>query len=553
MRWVWTVALGLILAACVRPSISDLVLARINGEPITVEELNESFTSRHQGHGVLLAGRGAVRDFLDTVIDRRLLIQEALRIGADEDPEIQRARATLRAKRAAEGFYADQVTKKVRVTDEEIAGVHQRLGDRFSARHILAESRQDAARALERVRAGEEFGEVARQMSRADTASRGGDLGIVQWGRSEQKLEDVLWSLKKGEISEPFETESGWNLLYVVERTSVEPPKLADTRQRIKANLEQRESRERSTALFRKLMKRPGGRIDEAPLVAALTARSGEGPPGATVVAEAAGEPITLERALRLVKLEAARALPPDRLRRQARWLLEAEVFRILLEKEGLARGYGDRPMVVRELDKVTDQAAFQALLGKVVLAKVEISDRDVSAYYRDHPKEYTEPEAVKLSAILVEKEDEAKDLVSALAQGKEFRVLARTASKDPTLVASGGEIQGWITRGKLDPAVEEVAFSLKEGAVGIATGKAGHFVVRLDRRRAEQLKPFDEVKEHAREAALRQRSRDTVKAWARKLRGASTIEVDDAAIDRAIASYEASAREKAAEKAERK
>jgi peptidyl-prolyl cis-trans isomerase C len=553
MRRVWTVVLGFVFAACARPSVSDLVLARVNGEPITVEQLNESFTSSHQGHGVLLAGRGAVREFLDTVIDRRLLIQEALRIGAEENPEIQRMRATLRARRAAEGFYADQVTKKARVTDAEITAVHQRLGDRFSARHILVESRQDAARALERVRAGEEFGEVARQVSRADTASRGGDLGIVQWGRSDQRLEDVLWDLKKGEVSEPFETEDGWNLLYVVARASVEPPKLEEVRQRLKANLEQREGRARSAALMRKLMQRPGGWIDEGPLVEALTARSGEGPPGRTVVAEAAGEPITLERALKLVKPGAAGRLPPDRLRRQVRWLLEAEVFRTLLEKEGLARGYGDRPEVVRELDKVTDQAVFEVLVGKVVLAKVEIADGDVAAYYRDRPKEFTEPDAVKLSAILVEKEGEAEEIVSALADGKEFRVLARTASKDPTLAASGGEIQGWVTRGKLDPAVEDVAFSLKEGAVGIAKGKAGHYVVRLDKRRPEQLKPLDEVKERAREAALRQRSRDAVKVWVRKLREASTIEVDDAAIDRAIASYEASAREKAAGKAERK
>jgi len=122
--------------------------------------------------------------------------------------------------------------------------------------------------------------------------------------------------------------------------------------------------------------------------------------------ASAADSPVTLEAALKLVNAEAAKTLPPDRLRRQVRWLLEAEVFRILLEKEGLARGYGDRPEVVRALDKVTDEAALEYLLGKVVLAKVEIGAGDAEAYYRSHAKEFTEPEALKLSAILVETED---------------------------------------------------------------------------------------------------------------------------------------------------
>ena len=555
MGRAWLLALGLVLSACARPSMSDLVLARVNEEPITVERLNESFTSTHQGHGVLLAGRGAVREFLQSVIDRLLLIQEARRIGAEEDPEIQGRRAALRAKRAAEGFYGDQVTKKVQVTDAEITAAYARLGEGFTARHILVNTREQAQRALERVRGGEEFGEVAREVSRGATASRGGELGIVRWGGLDPKLENALWALQKAEISEPVETEEGWSLIFVAERTPVDPPKLEAVRARIKTVLAQRQARERSVALLKRLMRESDSTVDAEPVVAALTAPKGQAPPATAVVARAADSPVTLEAALKLVNAEAAKTLPPDRLRRQVRWLLEAEVFRILLEKEGLARGYGDRPEVVRALDKVTDEAALEYLLGKVVLAKVEIGAGDAEAYYRSHAKEFTEPEALKLSAILVETEDDAKLIMSALAGGKDFRALARTASKDPMLVASSGEVAGLVTRGKLDPAVEEVAFSLKEGALGSAQGKAGYFVVRLDQRRPERLRPFDEVKEQARQAALRQRSTEAVKEWVGKLRTLSSIDIDDAAIDRAITSYEDSAREKelARERTEKK
>ena len=546
----WVVVLGLASAACARPSVSDLVLARVNGEPVTVEQMEDSFTSSHQGHGVLLAGRGVVREFLDTVIEKRLLIQEGRRVGAEEQPEIQKAQAALRAQRAGEGFFADQVTKNVTATDEQVAAVYVRLGERFNAKHIVVPSRAEAQRARERVQAGEEFGEVARSVSRAETASRGGDVGIVQSGRLDPKVEDALWALKKGETSQPFETPDGWNLLHVVERTSVELPKLEDVRARIKASLEQRAARERSAALFRELAKKWGSTIAEIPVVEALTASDGQGPPKTTVVAEVAGDRITLERALALVNAETAKKLPPDRLRREVRWLLEAEANRLLLAKEGLARGYGDRRAVVREIDKLTDQAVLEYLLGNVVLVKVEIGDGDVEAYYRNHLKEFTEPEMVTLSAILVETEDDAKAAVAALAEGKEFRLLARTLSKDPALAASGGEVPGWVTRGKLDAAVEDVAFSLKRGAAAIAQGKAGYFVVRLNARRPERLKPLGEVKEQAREAARRQRSRETVKDWVRKLREASTVEVDDAAIDRAIASFEETARQRAEGKA---
>ncbi len=548
MRRFFVVALALLLAACARPSAPDLILARVNGEPITAAQLDEGFTARHQGHGTLLAGRGAVRTFLERVIDRKLLVQEARRIGAEEQPDVQKRRAALRARRAGEGLYRDEVTKKAVVPDEQVAAAYSRLGERFSARHILVPSREAAQQALDRIRAGEEFGDVARQISRADTASHGGNLGIVLWGRLDPKTEDVLWGLREGDTSEPFETEEGWNLLHVLGRTSEELPKLGEMTGRIKATLTQRATTQHGGALLRQLMRQYGTVIDEAPLVAAVTAPKGEEPAPTTLLVDTGGERITVERGLGLVNVEAAKQLQPDRMRRELRWLLEAEVFRVLLEKEGLARGYGDRPEIVKELDKRTDEAIFDQLLGTVILAKVEVGEQDVEAYYKSHLKDFTEPAAVKILAILVEREDEAQEVLGALRSGAEFKVLARTRSKDPSTAATGGEIEGWVTRGKLDPAVEEMAFSLrKEGALGVARAKAGHFVVKIDRYRPERVKPLDEVKAAAREAALRERSRDTVKSWVTKLRAVSTIEVDEAAIDKAIAAYEAAVAEKAA------
>ncbi len=535
------------LAACAHTPISELVLARVNGETVTVAELSDSFSSSHQGHGVLLAGQGAVREFLDQVIDRRLLIQEGRRIGAEEDPAIQKWRAALKARRAGEGFLADEVTKKVVVPESRVAAAYSRLGERFAARHLLVRSREDAERALARIRAGEEFGAVAVEMSLSETASRGGDLGIVQWGRLDPKMEEALWGLRGGETSESFETNEGWNLLHVMERASEEAQRFGMVEGRIKGILTQRASRELAGALFRRLLKEGGTTIDEAPLVAALTAPGGRGPAGETVLADVRGDKITLEGALKLVDAAAARGLSAFRLRQQARLVLEGEVFRILLQKEGLARGYGDRPAVQRELDKLTDEAVYEHLLGNVVLAKVEVSDADVEAYYRRQAKQFTEPEALRLSALIVEREDEAQEIMRAVAGGADFRTLARTRSKDPSAAASGGEIPGWVTRGKLEPALEDVAFSLwKEGAVALAKVPAGHVVVRLDKRRLERVRPLTEVKDAARKGALRERSREAVKLWVTKLKQVSTIEVDEAAIRRAIASYEAEATEKA-------
>lgn len=541
------IAVALLLAGCAQPTVSELVLGRVNGEVITVHKLERSFASSHKGHTVFLAGKGAVREVLNTTVDRELLIQEAYRIGAAEQPEIIKARATLRARKAGDGYYEAEVTRKVTVSPAEIDAVYARLGDRFNARHIQVASREEAERAAERVKAGEEFGEVARQVSRSDTATRGGDLGVVVWGRLDPQIEEALWRLNKDEMSKPFPTDDGWNLLYVTERLSAPLPEREAVEGYIKAQLVQRKTRQRSAAVFHDLMERSGSTIDEGPLVAFIVATREERPSPATVVAHAGDEQVTLERVLRFVNVVEVKQLPPDRLRRRAREVVEAEVFRILVEREGLAQGYGERPEVVRELDEFTDEAALEYLLGKVVLADVTITDADAEAYYRDHAKQFTEPESLRLSAIMTDDADAAAEIERAARGGEDFRELARTRSKDPALAGSGGVIPGWITKGKLDRSVEKVAFDLKEGEIGVARGRAGYFVVRLDKRQPEQVTPFDEAKERAREMARHQRSRELVKAWVAKLREASTIEVDDAAIDRAIAWYDEAAHEKEA------
>lgn len=102
---------------------------------------------------------------------------------------------------------------------------------------------------------------------------------------------------------------------------------------------------------------------------------------------------------------------------------------------------------------------------------------------------------------------------------------------------------RGWIKRGEVDPALEEVAFSLPEGEIGTVKVPLGYYVVRVEEKRAKRQKLFREVREEARRAALQQKYRDVLKQWITKLRERSSVQVDEAMIEQAIAAYEASIR----------
>ena len=141
--------------------------------------------------------------------------------------------------------------------------------------------------------------------------------------------------------------------------------------------------------------------------------------------------------------------------------------------------------------------------------------------------------------------------MLQELRGGADFAAVARQRSKDPGTAARGGEL-GWVTRGKLDPAIETAAFSLERGQLGVAKSSKAAFVLLVEDRRPPHLQDFSRVKEQAREMVTKQRQREEVTRWVSRLRSASEIVIDDRAVEQAVAQFEAEAKQKARSRSSR-
>jgi len=80
--------------------------------------------------------------------------------------------------------------------------------------HILVKKNSEALMVLERLKNGESFTNLAKELS-IDKASgkRGGDLGFFRKGMMVKPFEDVAFRLEKGQISEPVKTEFGYHII----------------------------------------------------------------------------------------------------------------------------------------------------------------------------------------------------------------------------------------------------------------------------------------------------------------------------------------------------
>jgi parvulin-like peptidyl-prolyl isomerase len=85
--------------------------------------------------------------------------------------------------------------------------------------HILLNTEEEAQKVLERLKKGEDFGQVAKKSS-IDTASakKNGDLGFFSKGDIPPEFRIAAVRLKTGEVSEPIKTKSGYEIIKVTDK-----------------------------------------------------------------------------------------------------------------------------------------------------------------------------------------------------------------------------------------------------------------------------------------------------------------------------------------------
>lgn len=81
----------------------------------------------------------------------------------------------------------------------------------------VAELKKKADTALKRVKDGEDFAEIAKRYSDGATAKQGGYLGQYKRGELSPQLEDVVFKMKKNELTDVMETKQGFLIMQVLE------------------------------------------------------------------------------------------------------------------------------------------------------------------------------------------------------------------------------------------------------------------------------------------------------------------------------------------------
>jgi peptidyl-prolyl cis-trans isomerase C len=174
--------------------------------------------------------------------------------------------------------------------------------------------------------------------------------------------------------------------------------------------------------------------------------------------------------------------------------LLERFLEERVVVLEARARG-----MLPAQSTPEQEEAAARKLLTDEGLTGVEVTEDEVTAYYRAHQEELQTPETVALRQILVPTLNEARDVRRRLQKSpRSFPVLAQSLSRGPE--ASAGGVMGRFSRGQLPPDLERAAFALAPGKISEPVQTAfGFHVLRLDEKQPSRQPTLEESRDEIR------------------------------------------------------
>jgi len=282
----------------------DRVIAVVNKEVITWSELYKMMDNEATEQMKSLKEEERMKVykkneglFLDKLIDFRLQVQEARRLGMSVSPEevreaienikkkfslndavfeeslkkeglsLEEYKKTLSDQILVNQFLTRQIRNKIVVSEHDIDTfiadnkLKADADEAFKLRQIFFKKPKEEAdkKAVEekadlieqKLKAGEDFSRLASEYSEDSSGRLGGDLGYVKKEVLAKEFIDVLAKLKPGEFSLPFWTDRGLHIIKFEERQA--PKTEEDLREMVRNNLSEEQFAEKYTGMIKDL------------------------------------------------------------------------------------------------------------------------------------------------------------------------------------------------------------------------------------------------------------------------------------------------------------
>lgn len=261
-----------LLTGCFESNKSDSpVLATINKNTITQADFLKELSRVPEWARGQFEGQEGKDKFLDEIIKRELIYQNAMSMKLDNDEEYIAKVEEFKKMTLISLIMKKEVEEKSVISDDEVTTFFKknedkfRIGTEIKASHILVETEEEAKALIDKINNGEKLAKLAKTHSKdKGSAEKGGDLGYFGRGKMVPEFERAVLSLKVGELSKPVKTRFGFHVIKLTDIKEGDPANFEQSKESVRKQLVSAKRKKLFDSYIEKL--KSSGKIEKDPL-----------------------------------------------------------------------------------------------------------------------------------------------------------------------------------------------------------------------------------------------------------------------------------------------
>ncbi len=509
-------------------------VAMVNNEPITLDEFNQELATIHQEiGGDQKAEKEKISGLLKRLINTRLIIQEARRMGIDELKELKDsvdvfARQTLRDE------LLERQVKNIKPDEKEVEMLYRKSIKEWKIRSILFEKEEDAKAMEDALKGGKGFDETLKK-SLSDKKGKGSEEGnYLKEKELLPEIAEAASKMKIGSTSSVVKIKKGFVIFKLEDVRYPEDPKV---KEQVRTELLRKKQKE-VFSTYEKALKAKSVKVNDS-LLKSIDFESKEQGfekllKDKRAVAEIKGEkPITVGEFAEYMKQQlyhgVERAVESKRLNKRKDQILEEMLEKRVLRKEALRLGIDKTQGYKDKVKEYENSLIFGAFVQKAVVPDVKLNEEELKAYYDQHMKEYSYPEMMKIRSLAFSKREDAEKAIVNLRQGTDFQWLGANAvgqvdTNTKGVLSFEGNL---LTTKDLPENIQKAVSGAKSGDFRLLANPENYFyVLSIQEVIPPRPQPYPEVREQIARKIYSEKIVRAVEEYADKLRAVSEVKI---------------------------
>ena len=512
-------------------------VASVNGEPVTVEDLFRQIGSLHSGvsEPAVKVQKPDPSALLQRIINARLIVQEARRIGLEQLPDVKDRVETYRLGLLKSGLIQKQMTDITAPDPARVDRIYRDATRQVRIDSLIFGKEEDAREFAATAGSGADFDAIAGGAIAAGKARGGQGAQLMKASELLPEIAGIIAAMKPGTVSGPVRLSDGFAVVKVFE---VRYPEDAAARRRAEqAALQNR--KDARLKEYQDSLKRRYAQVNR-PVLDGLDYEAKE--PGLAklrgddrILAQIKGDqPIRVRDLTGRVEGKfyhgVEEAIQRKRVNLELPLLFENLLMERLVLREAGRLKIENTDSFKSGLRERTDGLLFETFVTKVINPEIKLTEAEVRKYYDEHLDEYTNPEMMRIESLAFGRKEDAQAALARLRRGADLKWMRANADgqadpeKNDALLEFTGSL---LTTATLPDRIREAVAGAAAGDVRLAGDAQGPFYVLAVRQVvAATPMPYEKAKSEVGGKVFERKRRAALDDWTTRLRAASDIKV---------------------------